>query len=190
MKLEYKLIISFLVAVLISGLTGYLGASYLAMATIPLVLFLAFILAGSWGIIFSHYIMRQLNVFRRVISDISEGSLNKRIIVRGKDEIGELAYKFNEMVTRLQEAHEILEKKVRERTREIDILKTSLEAKVKERTAQLEALKTSLEKTVEERTHELHEKIQVLEQLNKAMVGRELRMIELKKEIEDLKKNG
>lgn len=46
---------------------------------------------------------------------------------------------------------------------------------------------TGLEDKVEERTKEIADKVRDLESLNKVMVGRELKMIELKKEIEDLK---
>jgi hypothetical protein len=45
-----------------------------------------------------------------------------------------------------------------------------------------------LEVKVRERTSELTDKIKEVESLNKAMVGRELTMIELKKEIESLEK--
>lgn len=45
-----------------------------------------------------------------------------------------------------------------------------------------------LEVTVAQRTKELASRIAELETLNKTMVGRELKMVELKKEIEDLKK--
>lgn len=45
-----------------------------------------------------------------------------------------------------------------------------------------------LEVKVEERTRELNNRIAELESLNKTMVGRELKMVELKKEIKDLKK--
>ncbi|MBI2050128.1 MAG: hypothetical protein HYT35_01580 [Candidatus Staskawiczbacteria bacterium] len=45
-----------------------------------------------------------------------------------------------------------------------------------------------LEVIVEKRTKELNNRIKELESLNKTMVGRELRMVQLKKEIEDLKR--
>jgi nitrogen-specific signal transduction histidine kinase len=45
---------------------------------------------------------------------------------------------------------------------------------------------TELEIKVEERTKEIVERVKDLESLNKSMVGRELKMIELKKEMEEL----
>jgi chemotaxis protein methyltransferase CheR len=47
---------------------------------------------------------------------------------------------------------------------------------------------SSLEKKVAEQTKELSAKVRELEKSNKNMVGRELKMVELKKEIESLKK--
>src|SRR3989338_8077597 len=46
-----------------------------------------------------------------------------------------------------------------------------------------------LEITVSARTKELAGRVQELERMNKVMVGREMKMIELKKEIENLKKS-
>jgi predicted RecB family endonuclease len=45
-----------------------------------------------------------------------------------------------------------------------------------------------LEIKVEERTKELSDRVKELELLNKSMVGRELKMVELKKEVNDLNK--
>jgi two-component system CheB/CheR fusion protein len=46
-----------------------------------------------------------------------------------------------------------------------------------------------LEAKVAERTGQLAERVKELEELNQSMVGREVKMVELKKEIEDLRKN-
>ena len=47
-----------------------------------------------------------------------------------------------------------------------------------------------LEVTIAKRTAELADRVKELESVNKSMVGRELKMVELKKEIEDLKKKA
>jgi chemotaxis protein methyltransferase CheR len=47
-----------------------------------------------------------------------------------------------------------------------------------------------LEAQVEKETKELTDRVTELESMNKTMVGRELKMVELKKEIEDLKKQS
>lgn len=57
----------------------------------------------------------------------------------------------------------------------------SLEKKLAEYTKGLEV-------KVAERTRELADRVKELESINKSMVGRELKMVELKKEIENLKK--
>lgn len=59
---------------------------------------------------------------------------------------------------------------------ELNELKKNLESRVEERTLELDRSKTELNKTLEES-----------ERVNKLMVGRELKMVELKKEIADLK---
>lgn len=46
----------------------------------------------------------------------------------------------------------------------------------------------SLEKSVNEKSHELEERLKELESMNRIMVGRELKMIELKEEIKKLNK--
>jgi len=57
----------------------------------------------------------------------------------------------------------------------------------KELEQQLAEYTTGLELKVAERTREIAERVKDLESLNKAMVGRELKMIELKEEIEMLR---
>lgn len=61
--------------------------------------------------------------------------------------------------------------------------KTGLEAKLAD-------YAKSLESTIAKRTEQLDSRIKELEELNESMVGRELKMVELKKEIEELRKSS
>lgn len=90
---------------------------------------------------------------------------------------------------------EILEQRVRERTKELEGAKRNLEeinsvleVRVKARTVELEKLNRTLEEKVVARTNDLEAKIRDLEKFQRITVGRELKMIELKKEIEYLRK--
>jgi len=80
-----------------------------------------------------------------------------------------------------------LQKRVEERTKELEEAKTSLEIKVAARTRELKELSEGLERQVKERTKELQERVNELERFRKLTVGRELKMLELKKEVEKLK---
>jgi len=88
-----------------------------------------------------------------------------------------LEEKINQRTKELEEAKSILEIKVKARTKELEELAASLDDKVAQKTVELEKNKETLEKRVDE-----------LEKFHKLAVGRELRMLELKKEIEQLKR--
>jgi hypothetical protein len=69
-----------------------------------------------------------------------------------------------------------------------EMARTTLEIKVEARTKELKELSENLEEQVKVRTKELQEKIEELERFHGLAVGRELKMISLKEEIEKLKK--
>lgn len=71
---------------------------------------------------------------------------------------------------------------------ELEEERATLEVKVKARTKELENLTKELEGKVKERTKKLEEKMEELEKFNKLAIGRELKMVELKEEVEKLKK--
>ncbi|MBD3207993.1 MAG: hypothetical protein GF370_00880 [Candidatus Nealsonbacteria bacterium] len=66
--------------------------------------------------------------------------------------------------------------------------KGALEVKVRQRTQRLEDLTKNLEQRVEEKTEELREHIEELQKFKELSVGREMKMIEMKKEMMELKK--
>lgn len=75
------------------------------------------------------------------------------------------------------------------KTEELEKMKNFLEIRVKERTKELKELAESLEEKVKVRTKELRIKMEELEKFNRLATGRELKMIELKKEIKNLTKD-
>jgi hypothetical protein len=92
---------------------------------------------------------------------------------------------------------ELLEQKVTQRTHELELAKSdleennlTLEVRVRARTRELEFLNQTLEEKIMARTRDLEAKVRDLEKFQKITVGRELKMIELKREIERLSRNG
>ncbi len=110
---------------------------------------------------------------------VKEGNLDAKVKIKSKTEIGELISTFNEMLDE--------EKKYKANLEEA---KDVLEVKVNARTNELQELIDNQEKTIAKRTKELEERVKELERFYKLTVGRELKMIELKKEIERLKHEG
>lgn len=141
-----------------------------------------FVIIGAIFIIFftSLFTKNIVNPLKRIISvfeEIKKGNLEARIDIKSKNEIGELADVFNSVINDLREYQKALEE-----------AKISLEIRVMARTKELKELTESLEEKIKERTKELHQKIEDLEKFHRLAVGRELKMIELKKEIKRLNK--
>lgn len=166
----------------------------------------------NYGIIFIIFISVVSFVFRLIvikpIIDINKGieaiknlNFDYQIKIGSNDEIGNLANAFNMMAmdlkksrTELESYNDKLKRQVEEKTKDLEDAKQKLETinldleeKVKARTTELEKLKTNQEILIEQRTNELNQKVNELEKLNKFMINRENKMIELKKEIERLK---
>ncbi len=118
-----------------------------------------FIIGFFLSYLLSRSITRSITKLRDAARKISEGKLNTKIEIKSKDEIGQLASVFNEMAAKLKESYSDLEQKVFGRTKELEATKKVLEENLKD-----------------------------LKQMNNLMIGRELKMVELKKEIEELKK--
>jgi HAMP domain-containing protein len=140
------------------------------------------------GIISSQVITEPLAHLTESAKQIAAGNLSQNINITSHDEIGTLAKTFNEMSLKLHQSYSILEEKVKQRTQELEDIKHNLEDKVKERTTELEKAKQDLENKVTARTEELASKLTELERMNKIMIGRELKMLDLKNQIEELQR--
>lgn len=141
-------------------------------------------------------VIKPLQDFQEGMKIIGSGSLDYKIKIKTKDEIGNLVLGFNKMTEELKNRTKALakekaslEQRVQKRTQELEKERSLLEIKVKFRTKELEKLNKTLEEKVQKRTKDLQKKLKELERFKKLTVGRELRMVELKKEIKELKEN-
>ncbi|OGG43143.1 hypothetical protein A3G50_01840 [Candidatus Jorgensenbacteria bacterium RIFCSPLOWO2_12_FULL_42_11] len=137
------------------------------------------------GVIYlSNWLLKGLGIITGVAEKISKGDFGIRTKVNSKDEVGYLAKVFNGMLDLFQES----QKKLKETEVKIKEVNVSLEEKVLEKTMELESIKINLEKVVAERTKDLEIKVDELKKFQRLTIGRELKMVELKKEFEELKK--
>jgi len=113
--------------------------------------------AAGIGCLFAWQFSRNIHRLRTGAERVGSGELDHRVDVKTGDELEDLAAEFNHMAARLAESYE------------------SLEQKVAERTAQLSASNVRLEEHMEE-----------VKRFNRLAVGRELRMAELKQELNTL----
>jgi len=154
-----------------------------ATTNIALFLLIFGVIIGAGAAIFiSRYVTESIRRLSSSAKEISKGDLTTRVEIKSRDEIGELAVTFNEMAedlsvvkNELESRKDILEKEVRERTKELEESKISLEKSVQERTEELEISKRGLEKNIAE-----------LEDFYDATVDRELKMEEMRKRIKEL----
>lgn len=130
--------------------------SYIISALITVLLIL--IVSITVTVFFMQSII--INPLKKILlglEQVNKGVLSTKIDIKNKDEIGKIANVFNSM------------------TQDLEISKKKLEE-----------YSGTLEQKIIERTTELNSKLNELEKMNKLMVDRELKMIDLKKQIREL----
>ena len=142
-------------------------------------LFFLMVMVSLLAVLFSSRLVKPIKKLVEAAREVGRGNLGVEVKPQTRDEIGELTEEFNVMIKELKAAKEALESE-----------RTVLEIKVKARTRQLEELAQGLDERVKEKTKELQERVAELEKFHKLTVGRELKMIELKEELEKLKKDN
>ena len=135
-----------------------------------------FILIIGANFLLAQRIARSLKGLVGATDQVAKGNLSFKITAESKDELAELAHHFNQMT-----------KQARAIKRELEEARTLLEIRVKARTSELEDLTENLEDKVRERTKELQKRVDELERFYQLTIGRELKMIELKRA---LRKSG
>jgi len=145
--------------------------SNLALITFIILIFIFII-----SIFFSQLIVSPIKKLRSGMEIIRKGNLDYRVDIHTNDEIEDLGTAFNQMTEELKKYHSASEES-----------KAILQIKVKARTKELEELAEGLEGKVKDRTKQLEKRLNELEKFHKLTVGREIKMIKLKKEIQKLK---
>ena len=114
-----------------------------------LVVFLLVAIATS--VLLARNLARPIEAIQVAAAKIGSGSLDQRIDVSSRDELGALAEEFNRMAARLQASYAGLEQQVEERTRELaDAL-----AELDEKTRELEAASRHKSEFLANMSHEL-----------------------------------
>ncbi|MFA5349461.1 MAG: HAMP domain-containing protein [Candidatus Paceibacterota bacterium] len=134
------------------------------------------VMAILFTVLFTGRILKPLKQLLDIVQEVGKGNLDVKAGIKVRDEIGDLANEFNLMIDKLKTAREAIQEE-----------KNILEIKVRARTNELQELAQSLDEKVKERTKELQERIEELERFHRLTVGRELKMLELKKENEKLR---
>lgn len=153
---------------------------------------LSFVISGIFIFWVARGIIVSIGELTKTAQKISVGDLTQRAAVKTEDEIGFLGSVFNQMIDNIEHSrNEISEsnEKLEKSYKDIEKANASLEEKVRSRTKELEEIKNTLEVRVHEKTAELQDRLEELEKFKKLVVGRELKMVELKEEIEVLKKD-
>jgi nitrate/nitrite-specific signal transduction histidine kinase len=111
------------------------------------------------GFLIAKKITRPISNLKLGVEKIAQGDFDYKVISDSQDEIGDLAQAFNAMALAVKQSESEVDVKVKNQTKEIKESKDELRLKLAE-----------------------------IEKLNGFMMGREAKMIELKKKISELEK--
>lgn len=119
---------------------------------------LSAVIVGIMNSLLVNKFLSPLDKLREVTEKVAEGDLSEKIEIKEKDELGLLAGSFNKMIDSVIKAKADIDTKVEEQTKELALQK-----------------------------EEAEEAMKIAEEVSSAMAGREIKMMELKEEINKLK---
>ncbi len=98
-----------------------LGPLFASLQRTALLLLMGLVLAAAASLYAAQRMVRPIQALRAGAAEIARGHLNQRIEVRTGDELEALGDEFNNMARQLQESYADLERRVQERTRDLQI---------------------------------------------------------------------
>lgn len=149
----------------------------IASVVFPLLIF-----AIITAVFFTLRLVRPIKKLTNIVEKIRAGNFDIKAEIKSKDEIGRLAFAFNDMTSKLKESYGVLEAKVKERTAELDkkveeLAENNAELSDSKRAItnlleDIEQEKEKIEETVKIRTKELSdEKSRLLASINSLSFG-------------------
>lgn len=177
--MPFRTYILFLTALFIAVLTIFL---YLVLVEKHITLLVSGIVVGilvvlSFVSLILWSILSPLEKVKKTLERVGKGDLEARVPRMFLKELQEVG-----------EAVGVLAAKVKQEREQVEEAKATLEIRVRARTRELEEFAEAMEEKVAARTKELELKVRELERFQRLAVGRELKMVELKKEIAALQK--
>jgi len=172
-------------------LSSLIETSKQQLGNVIFIIILSFIVVFSFGLVaifvVSRSILIPLNRLIKGAEIIGRGNLGHKIDIESKDELGELTDSFNKMAEDLAGSMDKEKKLVAARaTAEVERKRA---AEIKEAYEEIQQKSEELRQVAasdRKKSEELTKKTAELEKFHKATMGRETRVIELKKEIDSI----
>lgn len=174
LKIFFSLVgLNFLLLVLFS----FLRYQQLNEGIFFLIIFLVLISISFFSFLISQKFAFSIEKLKWALKELKEGNPKIRVYFESKDELGELAFLFNQIAKEFQDNQLMVEQ-----------TKKFVDLKVRARTKELEEIIENLKREIKEKMFEIQKKNAEFEDFQKLTIDREKRMIELKEEIKKLKK--
>ena len=129
------------------------------------------LVAIATSVLLARNLARPIEAIQVAAAKIGSGSLDQRIDVSSRDELGALADEFNRMAARLQASYAGLEQQVQERTREL----ASALAELDEKSRELEAASHHKSEFLANMSHELRTPLNAISGFSQVLRKRALR---------------
>ncbi|THB68110.1 MAG: HAMP domain-containing protein [Gammaproteobacteria bacterium] len=146
--------------------------TYIIVSMVVVMLFFL----NIFGMIFLKKILDPIKELSDIAIKAKNGNLDLRCDIKSNDEVGILAAAFNSMIEQIKDNIDNLDRKVSERTAELDEKNLSLLAEIKERENaeyKIQKMNEDLETRVRERTGELRESLDALQKAQDQLVQAE-----------------
>lgn len=172
LSIAFPIIIVGIFVIVVFAAVNYENLTIEVYAILTLVTVFVFLFGFAIGQRFASPVKQLLEK----VEQLSRGELTSRIYLETKNEFEELAQAFNKMAEELQKSHTIAEQ-----------AEDVANIKIKAKTQELEEIINNLEQKVKGRAQELQKMIQESEYLQNLVKNREVEVVNLKKEVKQIK---